>query len=128
MCHPVPGFNNLSFQLQVYPPEHSTQEIINMSTNDDIDSERMTKQLIGERPNTYTFTKAISEQLISEERGELPIAIVRPSIVGGAIEEPMPGWVDNLNGPMGLVATGGHGIVRSELSFITLAPSYSNHA
>ena len=83
-----------------------------MSEKDDIDSERLTRLLIGARPNTYTFTKAISEQLVNEERGELPIAIVRPSIVGGSIEEPMPGWVDNLNGPMGLVASGGHGLVR----------------
>ena len=89
-----------------------------MNRYSDVDSEHLTRLTIGERPNTYTFTKAIAEQLINEERGELPIAIVRPSIVGGAIEEPMPGWVDNLNGPMGLVATGGHGIVRSKLSFI----------
>ena len=85
-----------------------------MSENVDIASERVTRQLIGERPNTYTFTKAIAEQLVNEERGELPICIVRPSIVCGAIEEPMPGWVDNYNGPMGLVLSGAHGMCRSK--------------
>ena len=108
---------NLNFDLSsflVYPPEiHSTEEVLAMSQNVDVDSERLTRLMIGQRPNTYTFTKAIAEQLINEERGDLPISIVRPSIVGGAIEEPMPGWVDNLNGPMGLVVSGAHGMCRS---------------
>ena len=55
--------------------------------------------IIGERPNTYSFTKAITEQMIKEDRGDLPISIVRPSIVVGAVSEPLPGWVDNINGP-----------------------------
>ena len=100
----------------VYLPEkHSTEEILSMAEDVNIDSESMTRLMIGKRPNTYTFTKAITEQLINEERGDLPIAIVRPSIVAGALEEPMAGWVDNLNGPMGLVASGGHGLCRSKL-------------
>ena len=40
--------------------------------------------MIDQRPNTYTFTKAITEQLVREERGDLPVSIVRPSIVVGA--------------------------------------------
>merc|ERR1712241_127853 len=32
------------------------------------------KEVIGERPNTYTFTKAITEQLVKEDRGDLPIS------------------------------------------------------
>ena len=55
--------------------------------------------IIGERPNTYSFTKAITEQMIKDDRGDLPISIVRPSIVVGAVSEPLPGWVDNINGP-----------------------------
>lgn len=27
--------------------------------------------------------------------------------------EPMPGWVDNLNGPIGLLVGGGKGVIRS---------------
>ena len=87
-----------------------------MNRYSDVDSDRLTRLTVGERPNTYTFTKAIAEQLIKEERGSLPIAIVRPSIVAGAIEEPIPGWVDNMNGPMGLVLSGAHGLCRSALS------------
>lgn len=29
--------------------------------------------------------------------------------------EPMPGWVDNLNGPIGLIVGAGKGVVRSML-------------
>ena len=60
-----------------------------------------TLKIIQDRPNTYTFTKALAEQLIFEENGNLPIAIVRPSIVVASHQEPVRGWVDNLNGPTG---------------------------
>ena len=67
-----------------------------------MDSDDHTKEIIGERPNTYTFTKAIAEQLVNQEREHLPISVVRPSIVTGSVKEPIPGWVDNLNGPAGV--------------------------
>lgn len=63
-----------------------------------------------DRPNTYTFTKAVSERLLLDlvsersERylnGKVPVAIVRPSIVGGAWQEPVRGFVDNKTGPTG---------------------------
>ena len=41
----------------------------------------------------------MAEQLLKEERGSLPISIVRPTIVMGAIKEPIPGWVVNMDGP-----------------------------
>lgn len=34
----------------------------------------------GDRPNTYTFTKALAEDMLIKESGNLPVAIVRPSI------------------------------------------------
>ena len=60
-------------------------------------------RLVGQCPNTYTYTKALAEQLLERECGEIPLAIVRPSIVTAAEQEPLPGWVDNLNGPTGNV-------------------------
>ena len=74
----------------------------NESIFSDVNSEERTNEVIGERPNTYTFTKAITEQLISQEREHLPISIVRPSIVTGSIKEPIPGWIDSLNGAGGI--------------------------
>lgn len=50
----------------------------------------MTPKLIGERPNTYTYTKALAEYLVQQESGNLNVAIVRPSIVGASWKEPFP--------------------------------------
>ena len=66
-----------------------------------MDTEAFTRQMVGKRPNTYTFTKALAEKLVREEGEGMPVAIVRPSIVVAALEEPAPGWIDNLNGPTG---------------------------
>lgn len=64
------------------------------------------------RPNTYTFTKAISESYLLDRarsrpdrylNDKIPVAIVRPSIVGGAWREPTVGLVDNYNGPTGAI-------------------------
>jgi fatty acyl-CoA reductase len=41
----------------------------------------LTPKMIKDRPNTYTYTKSIAEYLVYEARGELPVAIFRPSIV-----------------------------------------------
>lgn len=41
---------------------------------------QLTPSLIGNRPNTYTFTKALAESMLLKEAGNLPVAIVRPSI------------------------------------------------
>jgi len=43
----------------------------------------------------------LAEQLLEEKCGNIPLVIVRPSIVTAALSEPMPGWVDNMNGTTG---------------------------
>ncbi len=51
----------------------------------------LTPKVIQERPNTYTYTKAIAESLIVQEcKDQLPCAIIRPSIVGASWREPFP--------------------------------------
>ena len=50
----------------------------------------LTPKIIGNRPNTYTFTKAIAEHVVMEEGAGLPICIVRPSIVGATWKDPFP--------------------------------------
>lgn len=50
----------------------------------------LTPKLIGERPNTYTYTKALAEYLVQQEAGDVNVAIVRPSIVGASWKEPFP--------------------------------------
>lgn len=67
----------------------------------------------GFSPNSYTFTKALSEQICEEYRNQIPITIVRPSIVTGSEKEPITGWCDNFNGPVGLLTACGIGIMRT---------------
>ena len=44
--------------------------------------------------DTYTFTKALGEQLVAKYRGDLPVVILRPSIIESTLAEPEPGWID----------------------------------
>lgn len=50
----------------------------------------LTPKLIGEHPNTYTFTKSLAEYMVQQEAGDLNVGIVRPSIVGASWKEPFP--------------------------------------
>ncbi|KAF5207250.1 Fatty acyl-coa reductase [Thalictrum thalictroides] len=46
--------------------------------------------------NTYTFTKAMEEMMIESKRKEIPVVIIRPSIIESTYNEPMPGWVEGI--------------------------------
>merc|ERR1712130_6128 len=70
------------------------------------------KQFLGDHPNVYTFSKNLSEHLITQRRGNLPIAIIRPSMVGVAYRSPAPGWYDNASAVGGLVLLSGLGVIR----------------
>jgi fatty acyl-CoA reductase len=44
-------------------------------------------------PDAYAYTKALGEQALLETRGDIPVTIVRPSIIESALAEPRPGWI-----------------------------------
>ena len=44
--------------------------------------------------DTYTFTKAMGEQIILEEKGDIPTVILRPAIIEAGLKRPQPGWLD----------------------------------
>jgi long-chain acyl-CoA synthetase len=48
-------------------------------------------------PNTYTFTKSLAESLIARLGADLPVAIVRPSIVETSTQDPFQGWNEGVN-------------------------------
>jgi long-chain acyl-CoA synthetase len=48
-------------------------------------------------PNTYTFTKSLAESLIARRAADLPVAIVRPSIVESSTDQPFRGWNEGIN-------------------------------
>jgi hypothetical protein len=53
-------------------------------------------------PNTYTFTKSLGESILARYGQDLPIAIVRPSIVESSQYTPFSGWNEGINtsGPL----------------------------
>ncbi len=50
----------------------------------------ITPRLIGKKPNTYTYTKQLAETLLLTEGADLPVCVVRPSIVTATWKEPAP--------------------------------------
>lgn len=97
-----------------YPPPADVDKLldaVSWMTDDMINN--ITPQLLGKKPNTYTFTKAIAEHKILELGKGLPICVIRPSIVGAAWKDPFPGWIDNLNGPSGLFIACGKGFINT---------------
>uniref|UniRef100_F6VDW8 Fatty acyl-CoA reductase n=1 Tax=Ciona intestinalis TaxID=7719 RepID=F6VDW8_CIOIN len=80
--------------------------------NDDMLT-KLTPDILRDRPNTYTLTKAFGEEVIVKEGEGLPVCIVRPSIVGATYSDPVAGWCSNFNGATGLFIAYGKGLMRS---------------
>lgn len=99
---------------EIYPPNADWRTAIKMAERYDQDIiNSLTQKFTNAEPNTYTFTKGLAEQLVYEYRDKLPVIIYRPSIVISALDEPMPGWIDNFNGPTGLLLACGIGLLRT---------------
>ncbi|KAL6344407.1 hypothetical protein AAG906_039663 [Vitis piasezkii] len=43
--------------------------------------------------NPYEFTKAMGEMMINSMRGDIPLVIIRPTVIGSTLEDPFPGWI-----------------------------------
>ncbi|GLH06164.1 Fatty acyl-CoA reductase [Gryllus bimaculatus] len=111
-CHPTQAV----LEERCYPPPAPPQDLLRLADWLDEDAlNSLAPRLLGAHPNCYTFSKQLAESLVNDARGRMPVIIVRPSIVLPALEEPVAGWVDTLNGPMGLVAGAGKGVIRSML-------------
>ncbi len=78
-------------------------------------SNELDRRLLAEtgHPNSYTLSKCIAEHLVMEERGDLPITILRPSIVSACNALPFPGWIDSRAAFAGFVALIGLGHLRA---------------
>ncbi|CAH2056163.1 unnamed protein product, partial [Iphiclides podalirius] len=73
----------------------------------------ITAQYISPKTNTYTFTKAMAEEAVRIHGNQrYPIGIFRPTIVVSSLRNPFPGWIENLNGPSGIIAAAGKGLLH----------------
>ncbi|GBP82274.1 Fatty acyl-CoA reductase wat [Eumeta japonica] len=101
--------------------------------------EKFKKDLVGEHPNTYAYSKALAEDAVRQYSKDLPVAVVRPSIdlqrfkiayqpfsltlmltqtrrlfsVISTASEPVTGWIDNFYGPTGIVVSAKLGLLHS---------------
>ncbi|KAL3270689.1 hypothetical protein HHI36_021217 [Cryptolaemus montrouzieri] len=108
--------NRTDVREVVYNPPMGPDQVTSLVECLDEDLvDTLTDKLLGDRPNTYTFTKALAESWLKENKGDLPLVIVRPSIVLSSNDGPLEGWVDNWNGPTGIIAAAGKGIFRTML-------------
>lgn len=40
------------------------------------------------------FTKAMGEMLIDKMRDDIPVVIIRPSVIESTFKDPFPGWME----------------------------------
>ncbi|GAU98010.1 hypothetical protein RvY_09214 [Ramazzottius varieornatus] len=111
--------NRMDISEEVYPSPVPCDKLIEaLEWMNEASVKAITAQLIPPWPNTYTYAKALAESAIVSAWEESPtfhVGIVRPSIVGAAVEHPHPGYIDNYNGPSGLLAAIGKGALRTML-------------
>ncbi|KAK6627380.1 hypothetical protein RUM44_009857 [Polyplax serrata] len=109
-CH----VDHAVLEEKAYECEYKPKDFMNLIRwMDNQYLDKIALDMIKPHPNTYTFTKRLAEGLVIEEFPNMPVCIARPSIVCPAYEEPLPGWVDSLNGPVGILVAAGKGVLRS---------------
>ncbi|XP_015953171.1 alcohol-forming fatty acyl-CoA reductase-like [Arachis duranensis] len=47
-------------------------------------------------PNTYLFTKAMGEMLLTNSKKNMPIVLIRPTTISSTYKEPFPGWIEGV--------------------------------
>src|SRR5256884_1134263 len=60
----------------------------------------------------YSFTKAMAEHAVVELHGDIPLSIVRPSIIESALAEPFPGWLEGFGMAEPLILAYGRGVLK----------------
>jgi alcohol-forming fatty acyl-CoA reductase len=62
--------------------------------------------------NTYTLTKCLAEVLLARRRGDVPLTLLRPSIVSACRRFPFPGWIDSRAAYAAFISLLGAGYLR----------------
>ncbi|CAK1600646.1 unnamed protein product [Parnassius mnemosyne] len=95
----------------IYPPPAYYEDVYT-ALQQYGDNDKEIRKLWCDRPNTYTFTKALTEHYLAEQRNNIPTVIIRPSIVVPSKNEPSEGWIDNWFGATSIVFMVGKGHYR----------------
>ncbi|CAG4910919.1 unnamed protein product [Colias eurytheme] len=107
-----PDYERMAERVHDPPADpHAVLQAASWLTDDQLNL--LAPSLMQKHPNSYTYSKRLAEALVRESYPDLPAVVVRPSIVTPSHQDPVPGWVDNLNGPIGLMIGAGKGVIRS---------------
>jgi alcohol-forming fatty acyl-CoA reductase len=113
---PQKSFNSSLSPFTVYKtnldPDFIIKLVESLRPEDLEDFEVLARRFIQPYPNTYTYTKALSEQIVRKYGSNMKVAIVRPAIITTTMEEPIEGYTDNLYGLNGVVMGAGLGVLR----------------
>lgn len=115
--HVSTAFSNINQRViyeKIYEPIFDYKTAIAYVENERYDElDELNKFAMKTFPNTYIFSKNLTEQLVLDKSKHLPIAILRPSVVCPSFLEPHVGWVDSINGPMGFLVGASTGLIRT---------------
>lgn len=73
-------------------PEEVVRKIVQLGPQKAHEQE---SKILGAYPNTYTFSKSMAERSLQKLRGDLPVTILRPSIIIACYDDPFTGWIDS---------------------------------
>ncbi|KAL7145450.1 hypothetical protein ABFS83_07G084700 [Erythranthe nasuta] len=80
-------------------PRVDISDEVNLASRSGPDGNKDMRKLGMERANfygwhnTYQITKAMGEMIIHETRGDMPVVIIRPTIIESCYKGPVPGWI-----------------------------------
>ncbi|XP_065618892.1 probable fatty acyl-CoA reductase 4 isoform X2 [Quercus suber] len=63
-------------------------------------------------PNTYVYTKALGEMILGQFHQNLPLAIIRPTMVTSTYKEPFSGWIEGARTMDGVINAYGKGRLK----------------
>ncbi|XP_063924899.1 fatty acyl-CoA reductase wat-like [Zophobas morio] len=117
LIHVSTAFSNVPNKIieeRFYPsPVDGNKLLLLTETMSDNILEHITPTILDKWPNTYTYTKAVAEDLVRQEAQNMPVGVFRPSIVISTYQEPIEAWINNLYGPTGVCAGAGSGVLRT---------------
>ncbi|CAH1114014.1 unnamed protein product [Psylliodes chrysocephalus] len=107
--------DNLIVEEKLYPAKMNWRDLIRLAEEyDETTLQYLVHKLIYPMPNTYVFTKALAEHAVVDlAKDKIPAVIMRPTVVFSTYSDPVPGWLDNINGTAGVFYGLGKGVVRS---------------
>ncbi|XP_055928158.1 fatty acyl-CoA reductase 1-like isoform X2 [Argiope bruennichi] len=102
----------VTLKEEIYRLPFRAEKFIEALNNDNEKLEELVAQCKPPWPNAYTFSKCLAENLIMDTATDLPVAIVRPSIIINICKSPLPGYEEGNTGLERLCIGVGKGFVK----------------